>query len=411
MPTPWHSGPMDVDPDLVRRQPLSGLRVVEAAQMISAPFASAILADQGAEVIKVEAANGVGDRMRTLGDIRNGVGTVFHACNRNKRSIAVDTRTDEGTAILHDLIATADVFIQNFRPGAVERMGVGPDEMLARHPDLVYVSVSGFGPTGPYADQMVYDFVIQGITGLATFEGIGGAPQLTKNLTIDKATSLTVAQAITAALLHRERTGEGQHLELDMLSAGLQFAWPDVMWNHALQGEDITPTPPMAMNYEVRPTKDGYITLNLATNSTWPRLCAAIDPALADDPRFATYADRQHNAAALAAAVDAVLADLTSAEALERLRKNDMPGGPVLALDDVPADPQVVHNDVLVTYDSPSIGSITEPRPAARFGATPAPDPVGAPGFAEHTVEVLGELGREPGAIQELIDTGVVVAA
>ena len=368
-----------------------------------------MLSDQGADVIKVEAANGTGDRMRGLGNIRNGMGSVFHACNRGKRSIALNTKVDEGRDILIELIDRADVFIQNFRPGATDRMGVGAEAMLARNPKLIYVSVSGFGATGPYSGQMVYDFVIQGVTGLAAFEGAGGPPQLTKNLTIDKVMSLTVAQAVTAALLHRERAGEGQHLEVDMVSAGLQFVWPDGMWNHALQGEGITETPPMAVNYEVRPTKDGYITLNLATNSTWPRLCAAIDPALADDPLFATYTDRQHNARQLAAAVDAVLAELTSAEALERLRAADMPGGPVLPLDQVHEDPQIVHNDTLVTYDSASIGSIREPRPAARFGASAAPDPEPAPMLGEHTVSVLADLGRDE-AVRSLADRGVVWA-
>jgi crotonobetainyl-CoA:carnitine CoA-transferase CaiB-like acyl-CoA transferase len=164
----------------------------------------------------------------------------------------------------------------------------------------------------------------------------------------------------------------------------------------------------MSANYDVRPTKDGYITLNLATNSTWPRLCAAINPALADDSRFATYVDRQKNAAQLAAAVDVVLAELTSAEALERLRVNDMPGGPVLALDEVHEDPQIVHNDSLVTYDSPSIGPVREPRPAARFGAVPSPDPVGAPKLGEHTAAVLGELGHDAEAIDALLAAGVV---
>ncbi len=377
--------------------------------MISAPFASAILADQGAEVIKVEAANGVGDRMRTLGDIRNGMGTVFHACNRNKRSIAVDTRTDAGTAILHDLIGTADVFIQNFRPGAVERMGVGPDAMLARHPDLVYVSVSGFGPTGPYADQMVYDFVIQGLIGMAAHQGLAdGDPALLLNLVVDKATAITVAQATTAALLAASRGAGGQHLEVSMLDAGLQFFWPDGGWGHGLLGEGGRSVPPMATNYEVRPTSDGHITLNLATNSTWPRLAAAIDPALMDDARFATFEDRQRNAAALRDAVDAVLSTIDTDEALERLRANDMPGGPVLGLGDVAADPQVVHRNSFVEYDSGSIGGVREARPAARFDAAEPHAPSGAPGYGAQTVEVLTELGRSADQIEALATAGVI---
>lgn len=402
---------MDVDPAKIRQLPLAGLRVVEAAQMISAPFASAILADQGAEVIKVEAADGVGDRMRSLGDLRHGVGTVFHACNRNKRSIAVDTRTVEGAAVLHELIATADVFIQNFRPGAVERMGVGPDAMLARHPDLVYVSVSGFGPTGPYADQMVYDFVVQGLIGMAAQQGLtSDDPELVLNLVVDKATALTVAQATTAALLGRARGAGGQHLEISMLDAGLQFFWPDGGWGHGLLGEGGRPLPPMAANYEVRPTADGHITLNLATNSTWPRLASAIDEALMDDPRFATYEDRQHHAAELREAVDAVLSGLTTAEALARLRANDMPGGPVLPLDRVADDPQVRHRRSFADYDSASIGSVREARPAARFDGVEPSDPTGAPSYGADSMAVLRELGRSDDDIARLVDAGVIAA-
>lgn len=390
--------------------PLTGIRVVEAAQMISAPFATSILADQGADVVKVEALSG--DRMRSLGDIRNEMGSLFHTCNRGKRSIALDTKSDAGRDALIRLIDQADVFVQNFRPGAVDRMGVGPEEMRARNPRLVYVSVSGFGQDGPYADQMVYDFVIQGVTGLASFEGgdsaSGEGPRLTKNLVIDKATALTVSQAITSALLLRERTGEGQHLEVDMLSAGLQFVWPDVMWHETLPGDDVTRIPHMARNYEVRPTKDGHVTLNLATNSTWPRLCAAIAPSLADDPRFVTFADRQRNSRELAAAVDEVLNTLTTAEVIARMRANDLPGGPVLSPAQVAEDPQVMHNDVLVASESASIGPVLQPRPAARFGAAKTPPPASAPRLGEHSEEVLAEAGFADTDIAALRSTGVI---
>lgn len=160
--------------------PLEGIRIIEAAQMISAPFATSILSDQGAEVIKIEAANGVGDRMRFLGDRRGGIASVFHAVNRGKKSVTLNTKDPEGVDALLRLIDTADVFVQNFRPGAIERMGVSAEVALKRNPRLVYVSVSGFGPTGPYVDQMVYDFVIQGHVGLTAREGMDGKPRLSK---------------------------------------------------------------------------------------------------------------------------------------------------------------------------------------------------------------------------------------
>ncbi len=378
--------------------------------MISAPFAAAVLADQGAEVIKVEAADGRGDRMRTLGDIRHGTGTVFHSCNRNKRSVALDTRTDDGRRLLQELIGTADVFIQNFRPGATERMGVGAADMCARHPELIYVSVSGFGPTGPSADQMVYDFVIQGLIGMAAQQGgVGGDPTLVQNLVVDKATALTVSQAVTAALLGRARGGGGQHLEVSMLDAGLQFFWPDGGWGHGLLGDGGHPQPPMSANYDVRPTSDGHITLNLATNSTWPRLAAAIDERLMDDPRFATYEDRQHHAAELRAVVDGVLGGLTTDEALVRLRTHDLPGGPVLDPAVVVDDPQVRHRRSFVDYESASIGSVREARPAARFDGHEPDTPEGAPVYAADTAAVLAELGVDGAELARLVADGVVV--
>ncbi len=376
--------------------------------MISAPLAASMLCDQGADVIKVELANGVGDRMRSLGDQRNDLGSVFASCNRGKRSIALDTKERPGVEAMRRLIDSADVFIQNFRPGAVERMGIGADRMRESNPGLVYVSVSGFGSSGPYADQMVYDYVVQGLTGLATFEGAGGDPVLSKQLVIDKATALTVAQAITAALFHRERTGEGQHLEINMLDAGLQFFWPDGMWSHTLIGDDVTRTPPMSLNYHPRRTLDGWVTLNLATNSTWPRLAAAIDESLLDDPRFASYSLRMRNADALSDAVDAVLAGLTTEETVARMRTFDLPGGPVLPLDRVHLDPQVQHNGSVIELDGGAIGPRREARPAARFAGVRA-DPAGpAPILGEHSDEILAEVGYDDEAIGALRAAGIV---
>ncbi len=376
--------------------------------MISAPLAASLLSDQGADVVKVELADGAGDRMRTLGDLRNGMGSVFAMCNRGKRSIALDTKQRDGIEAMKRLISSADVFIQNFRPGAVERLGIGPAAMLEANPRLVYVSVSGFGTDGPYADQMVYDYVVQGVSGMAMVEGAGGDPVLAKNLVIDKATALTVAQAITSALFARERTGEGQLIEISMLDAGLQFLWPDGMWNHTLVGDDVEHTPPMSLNYHPRRTADGWVTLNLATNATWPKLAAAIDDSLIDDPRFATYTLRMENAEALADMVDSLLSVLDTETVLARIREYDLPGGPVVPVEAVHLDPQVQHNRTIIEHDTGVIGHRREPRPAARFGGVQS-DPAGsAPSLGEHSDEVLAEIGYDAAAIASLRAAGIV---
>ncbi len=389
-------------------RPLEGIRIVEAAQMISAPFAASLLSDQGADVVKVELANDVGDRMRYLGDQRNELGSVFAMCNRGKRSISLDTKKAEGVAAMQRLIGSADVFLQNFRPGAVDRMGIGPAEMMEANPRLIYVSVSGFGNDGPYADQMVYDYVIQGISGMAFVEGAGGDPVLAKNLVIDKATALTVAQAITAALFVRERTGSGQLIEINMLDAGLQFLWPDGMWNDTLIGDDVVRTPPMGHNYSPRKTSDGWVTLNLAANTTWPKLANAIDPALLDDPRFETYSLRMENSEVLADVVDGLLSKLDTEAVLAMMREHDLPGGPVVPLDRVHLDPQVAHNGSIIEHDAGAIGRVREPRPAARFGGTQSDPAGGAPLLGQHSDEVLAEIGYSADEVAELRTAGVI---
>ncbi len=387
-------------------RPLEGIRIVEAAQMISAPLAASLLSDQGADVIKVESANG--DHMRELGDVRNGMGSVFALCNRGKRSIALDTKHAEGLEVMRRLIGSADVFLQNFRPGAVDRLGIGPEAMLAANPRLIYVSVSGFGADGPYADQKVYDYVIQGVSGMAAVEGGGGDPVLTKNLVIDKATALTVAQAISSALFARERSGTGQRIDISMLDAGLQFLWPDGMWNDTLLGDDVERTPPLSLNYAPRRTADGWITLNLSTNNTWRHLATAVDASLLDDPRFATYSLRGEHANALAETVDAFLSELDSATVIKRMREHDVPCGPVVPIDRVHVDPQVVHNRSVVEVDDGVIGPRREPRPAARFGGVRS-DPAGAaPELGEHADEVLAEAGYSPEQIVALREANVL---
>ncbi len=389
--------------------PLEGIRVVEACQMISAPMAAMILAEQGADVVKVEMADGVGDRLRMLGSRRGDTSAVFHGINRGKRSIALDTKDPRGLEVLHDLIAGADVFIQNFRPGAAERMGIGADELCAANPDLIYVSVSGFGPTGPNAAEKVYDYVIQAMTGIAALQtDPDGSPTLTRQFVIDKVTAVTVSQAITAALFQRERGHGGQHLQIAMLDVGLWFFWPDGMMDRALQGDDITEAPHFSSVYEIRTTKDGHIAMVAAGNRTWPGLCASFNPAWADDPRFATMEAREANVQALSDEFSKAIAKLTTAECLERMRAHDVPGASVAALGEVPSHPQIMHNDSLVIHDAGAAGMIREPRPPVAWMDGERILPGSAPHLGEQTDEILVELGYDADRRSALTKAGVL---
>ena len=219
--------------------PLDGLRIIDATSIVSGPFATSILGDQGADIIKVEQP-GIGDLVRYLGLMRNNVSSVFAVLNRSKRSIEVNVASDEGREVIYDLVRKADGFIQNYRPGVAERMGIGYEQLRAINPDLVYVSISGFGDSGPYVDKRVYDPIVQAITGYTDVQGDPktGRPEIIRTIICDKLTSLTAAQAMTAGLLAKERGQGGQHVKLSMLDASLQFLWSDAMANFIYVGEE-----------------------------------------------------------------------------------------------------------------------------------------------------------------------------
>ena len=377
--------------------------------MVSAPFAGMVLAEQGADVIKIELPDGVGDRARMIGSRRNGISAMFSGVNRGKRSVVVDSRTAEGAAVLADLVAGADVLIQNFRPGAAERMGIGAAELCERHPDLIHVSVSGFGETGPRADEKVYDYVVQAMTGMADLQADGaGEPQLIQQFVIDKNTALMVSQAVTAALFARERGHGGQAIRLSMLDLGLWYFWPDGMMDLALVGDGIDHAPHFASLYEIRRTTDGHIALIAAGNRSWPGLCAAFDPSLEHDPRFATYELREQHADELKLAFDRAVGALSTAEALDRMRANDVPGAAVAPRTEIVADPQIVHNDSVVLRTTDPIGEIREPRPPVSFDGAARALPGPVPAYDEHTDEVLAEIGYELERIADLRRSGAV---
>jgi crotonobetainyl-CoA:carnitine CoA-transferase CaiB-like acyl-CoA transferase len=390
--------------------PLAGIRVVDLSNLISGPLATMILGDQGAEVIKVEAP-GMGDPMRMFGAMRGGMSSTFVSLNRSKRSIVVNLRSEVGKEILRRLIRGADVFVQNFRPGVLDRLGFGYEAVRALAADIVYASISGFGDSGPFSDRPVYDNVIQAMSGVAAVQADPdtGKPELVRNLALDKATAYTVAQAVTAALLARARGRGGQHVRVAMLDAALAFLWPDGMMNHTFLGDDVFRLPPLATIYRIYETADGSITVAALTDEQWTRTCRAADRVdLLEDPRFRSIFDRMTHLQELREIVTEIVAMRTTAEWCALFEKHDVPHSPILSLDEVPEHPQVRANGTLVETEHPTAGPMRQALPAARFDATPTHPDRPAPTHGEHTDQVLGELGYGREDIAALRESGIV---
>jgi crotonobetainyl-CoA:carnitine CoA-transferase CaiB-like acyl-CoA transferase len=384
--------------------PLHGYRVVDLTSNVAGPLATMILGDQGADVIKVEAPVG-GDATRTGADRRGGFSASFLNNNRNKRSIVLDLKTAGGREAVMRLAAGADVFVQNFRPGVADRLGVGEEAIRAVSPKIVYVSISGFGEKGPYAARPAYDPVIQAFSGLATVQAGSdeARPRLLRTILPDKLTAITASQAITAALLARERTGEGQHVRLSMLEAVLAFLWSSDMGSQTFVGDQPAPQEPASAIDLIYETADGYITLAALTDRQWAGLSRALDrPEWLEDPRFKTPALRQKNIDARLQLTQDALIKRPTAELLERLTAADVPCGPVQTRNQVIGHPQVLEMEIIVETEHPEAGRLRQSRPAARFSVTPTEIRRGAPRLGEHTEEILGELNYSAADIAEL---------
>jgi len=394
-----------------RTGPLEGFRILDLTAMLTGPLATMILADQGAEVVKVERP-GTGDVMRFLGTMRGGMSTFFATCNRGKRSIVVDLARASGREIVLELASRADVFVQNFRPGVIERLGLAEPLLRDRHPELVYVSLSAFGETGPYAHRPAYDHVIQAMTGAPYLQGSeeDGRPEFMRTTWCDKVTALTVAQAITAALLARQRGRGGQHLRLSMLDASLAFLWPDGFVNHTLIGtEGVTALPPIAATYRAVEARDGFIAVAAVTDEQWVGLFrAAGRPDLARDPRMASAGERFAHLAEIGEELESATRGRSRDELLAKLVAEDVPCAPILRLEEVAGFEQVEASGTLVESVHPVLGRMREPRPPVRFDATPAAIARPAPRLGEHTDAVLAELGLDASRIAELRGEGAV---
>jgi crotonobetainyl-CoA:carnitine CoA-transferase CaiB-like acyl-CoA transferase len=393
--------------------PLEGYRIVDLTAMISGPIATMILGDQGADVIKVEPPGG-GDLVRGIGPAGSpGMAPLFVTANRSKRSAVIDLKQPGGVEALRRLVATADVFVQNFRPGAVERMGIDEPAMRAVKPDLIYVSISGFGESGPYAGKRVYDPVIQALSGLASIQGdrVSGRPRMVRTVVPDKLTAITAAQAITAALLARERSGKGQHVRLAMLDAMVSFLWPEGMMRYTfVRPDELERRPGVPQTLDlVFETRDGFITAGTVSDREWAGFARAVGrPELIDDPRFASGGARVKNWDERLGLMGEILKTATSAEWIERLDAEQVPCGPINARRDLLTDPQIAANELIVETEHPVVGTVRQTRPAARFERTPAEIRRPAPTLGEHTAEVLREAGLSDAEVTALRESGVI---
>jgi crotonobetainyl-CoA:carnitine CoA-transferase CaiB-like acyl-CoA transferase len=384
--------------------PLDGYRIIDLTSMISGPLATMILADQGADVIKVENPDG-GDHTRAANNRRNGFSASFLNNNRNKRSVALDLKRPAALAALLRLIATADVFIQNFRPGVAERMGLGEDAVRVVAPDIIYVSISGFGETGPYAQKPVYDPLIQAVSGLASVQAGSDTerPRLVRTILPDKLTGVTAAQAITAALLARARTGKGQHVRLSMLDAVIAFLWSSDMGSQTFVGDTIPQQEAASFIDLIYETATTPISAAVQTNREWQALTRALDrPDWLDDPRFRTPALRQQHINERLALTQDILLTRPAEEWLQRLTREGVPCAPVLTRTAMLSNEQVVANGIVVETEHPDAGRLRQARPAARFSATPAAIRHGGPALGADTEAVLHELGYSREEIDSL---------
>jgi crotonobetainyl-CoA:carnitine CoA-transferase CaiB-like acyl-CoA transferase len=297
------------------------------------------------------------------------------------------------------------VLVENFRPGAMARLGLDDAALVALNPRLVFVSITGFGPSGPYAEGRVYDAVIQAVAGLSASHPsqATGDPMLLATAVCDKLTALTAAQAICSALVARERSGRGGRVQLAMLDAALAFQWPDAMYNHVFVTDPPPPWPEFGVQQRPYRTRDGFVATMSPQPDEFAALCRGLGrPDLSGDPRFAQIDARRRNAAELMTILDALIVGRDTDELVATLRAAGVPIGRVNRRDEVIADPQVRHNGTLAEIDHGDIGSVRLPRGAARFGDAVAP-PRPAPRLGEHGRQVLAELGYDDAAIGALL--------
>lgn len=391
---------------------LDGVRVLDLTRILAGPYCTMILADHGAEVIKVESP-GKGDDTRAFGPpFQNGESAYFLSVNRNKRSITVNLKHPDGLAAVRELARRADVVVENFRPGAAAKLGLGPGDVARINPRAIYASVSGFGQTGPWRNRAGYDVAVQGISGLQSITGTEGGPPTKVGTSIaDLLSGIYCAQGILLALYRRERTGKGEVVDVSMLDsvvslltyqAGIYFAGAPMPTRLGNRHPTIAP-------YETFPAKDGYFNLAVGNDALWQKFCEVVGRAeLAADGRFATNPLRVKNHAALYPAVEAIAKTKTVSEWLALLEGAGIPAGPIFDLRQILEHEVLAAREMVVEMEHPKAGKIRVNGVPVKLAGAPGAVRTPPPVLGADTDAVLSELGYDKAKIQGMRDAGAV---
>ena len=390
--------------------PLEGIKIIDLTSMVSGPMGAMILADQGAEVIKVEPV--AGDQLRHMAAPHNGVNPAFFSCNRGKKSLAIDLKSKEGKEILLKLIKESDVLMQNFRPGTTDRMGFGYEDMKKLNPSLIYLSISGFGNKGPYAQSRVYDPVIQALSGATDIQADRntGTPKMFRVVIADKVTSLTAAQAISSALYAREKNSEGQHVRLSMLDSVIAFFWPEGMSGLVFKDKEFDVRKLQGSQDLIYKAKDRYITAGAVSDAEWKGMCNALDMTeLIEDERFATSAARVINAEERKQITGKEIEKWQSEEILARFQDEGVPSAPLLDRMELMHHEQIVENQTIMRKEYEGFGEVRQAIPPAQFEGTPSQISRPAPKLGEHGIEILTSMGISEEVQNKLLEEGKIV--
>ncbi|MDH3762082.1 MAG: CoA transferase [Gammaproteobacteria bacterium] len=394
--------------------PLAGLKVIELAHIMAGPVCGQLLADMGADVIKVEKVPGGDDTRRMVPPEIDGESAAFMILNRNKRGTAINMKSEAGKAVLLKMLGKADVVIENFRVGTMERLGLGYESLHQLNHGLIYCQITGFGRSGPYADRAGFDLIAQGMSGLMSVTGEGeGHPPVKAGVPVgDIGAGMLAAMGILAAYIHRLKTGEGQRVDTSLLEASIvNTAWVSAIFlATGISPGALGSAHPLAAPYQALPTRDGWVNVGAANQANWLRLVEVMEqPELAADARFVDNSARMQNLPALIEILTRSFRQRDTADWLTRLQSVGVPASPVLSIGDMLKDPQVLAREMVVDVEHSRLGTTKALGSPVKFSATPTSIRQGAPLLGEHTREILSEFGYADSEIDALVAAGDIV--